>query len=60
MSKLNLDPRVVDGARSRAARIAGKVQEFIDRHTTVSTERTVARLLGIDGVDALESPLPNV
>ncbi|MDR2089579.1 MAG: lysine 5,6-aminomutase subunit alpha, partial [Clostridiales Family XIII bacterium] len=39
---------------------AGKVQEFIDRHTTVSTERTVARLLGIDGVDALESPLPNV
>jgi beta-lysine 5,6-aminomutase alpha subunit len=60
MSKLNLDPKVVNGARSRAARIAKSVQEFIDRHTTVSTERTVARLLGIDGVDALESPLSNV
>ncbi|MDR2132406.1 MAG: lysine 5,6-aminomutase subunit alpha [Clostridiales Family XIII bacterium] len=60
MSKLNLDPKVVNGARSRAARIAGKVQEFIDEHTTVSTERTVARLLGVDGVDSLESPLPNV
>jgi beta-lysine 5,6-aminomutase alpha subunit len=60
MSKLNLDPNVVNGARSRAARIAKNVQEFIDRHTTVSTERTVARLLGIDGVDALESPLSNV
>jgi beta-lysine 5,6-aminomutase alpha subunit len=60
MSKLNLDPRVVSGARSRAARIAENVQKFIDGHTTVSTERTVARLLGVDGVDALESPLPNV
>jgi beta-lysine 5,6-aminomutase alpha subunit len=60
MSKLNLDPKVVDGARSCAARIARDVQAFIDKHTTVSTERTVARLLGVDGVDALESPLPNV
>ncbi|MDR1246341.1 MAG: lysine 5,6-aminomutase subunit alpha [Clostridiales Family XIII bacterium] len=60
MSKLNLDPSVVDGARSRAARIARNVQAFIDRHSTVSTERTVARLLGVDGVDALESPLSNV
>jgi beta-lysine 5,6-aminomutase alpha subunit len=60
MSKLNLDRNVVDGARNRAARIAKSVQEFIDKHTTVSTERTVARLLGIDGVDALESPLANV
>ncbi|MDR2354973.1 MAG: lysine 5,6-aminomutase subunit alpha [Clostridiales Family XIII bacterium] len=60
MSKLNLDPNVVNGARSCAARIAESVQKFIDKHTTVSTERTVARLLGIDGVDALESPLPNV
>ncbi|MDR1571652.1 MAG: lysine 5,6-aminomutase subunit alpha [Clostridiales Family XIII bacterium] len=60
MSKLNLNPAVVDGARSCAARIAGSVQGFIDRHTTVSTERTVARLLGVDGVDEMESPLPNV
>lgn len=59
-SKLNLDPAVVDSARSCAARIARDMQGFIDRHTTVSTERTVARLLGVDGVDDVDSPLPNV
>lgn len=59
-SKLNLDPKVIDSARSSAARIAKEMQQFIDRHTTVSTERTVVRLLGIDGVDDVESPLPNV
>ncbi|MDR3296516.1 MAG: lysine 5,6-aminomutase subunit alpha [Clostridiales Family XIII bacterium] len=60
MSKLNLDPKLIDSARGCAARIAENVQEFIDRHTTVSTERTVARLLGVDGVDEVESPLSNV
>jgi len=59
-SKLNLDPKVIDSARSSAAGIAADMQKFIDRHTTVSTERTVVRLLGIDGVDEVDTPLPNV
>ncbi|NLT47904.1 MAG: D-lysine 5,6-aminomutase subunit alpha [Clostridiales bacterium] len=59
-SKLNLDPKVLDSARSSAAGIAADMQKFIDRHTTVSTERTVVRLLGIDGVDEVDTPLPNV
>ncbi len=59
-SKLNLDPRIIDSARGCAARIAESMQEFIDRHTTVSTERTILRLLGVDGVDEVETPLPNV
>jgi beta-lysine 5,6-aminomutase alpha subunit len=59
-SKLNLDPKIIDSARSSAARIAQDMQKFIDRHTTVSTERTVLRLLGIDGVDDFDFPLPNV
>ena len=59
-SKLNLDPQIIDSARSSAARIAESMQEFIDKHTTVSTERTILRLLGIDGVDEVETPLPNV
>lgn len=59
-SKLNLDPKVIDSARSCAARIAASMQTFIDRHTTVSTERTVLRLLGVDGVDDVDTPLPNV
>ncbi|WP_069650525.1 lysine 5,6-aminomutase subunit alpha [Caloranaerobacter ferrireducens] len=59
-SKLNLDPNVINSAREAARGIAEDVQEFIDRHTTVSIERTVARLLGIDGVDEIDKPLPNV
>lgn len=59
-SKLNLDPKVIDSARSCAGRIAQSMQEFIDRHTTVSTERTILRLLGVDGIDDVETPLPNV
>nr|MBP6491609.1 D-lysine 5,6-aminomutase subunit alpha [Clostridia bacterium] len=59
-SKLNLDPKVIDSARNSAAKIAENMQTFIDRHTTISTERTVIRLLGVDGVDDVESPLPNV
>lgn len=59
-SKLNLDPKVVDSARAHAANIAHDMQEFIDRHTTVSTERTILRLLGVDGVDDVDTPLPNV
>ena len=59
-SKLNLDPAKVAHARGSAAKIAQSMQEFIDRHTTVSTERTVLRLLGVDGVDEFDEPLPNV
>jgi len=59
-SKLNLDPKVVESARNHARNIAHDMQDFIDRHTTVSTERTILRLLGVDGVDDVETPLPNV
>lgn len=59
-SKLNLDPKKINSARSCAARIAHSMQEFIDRHTTVSTERTILRLLGVDGIDEMDTPLPNV
>ncbi len=59
-SKLNLDPKVVDSARQHAANIARDMQDFISRHTTVSTERTILRLLGVDGVDDVDNPLPNV
>lgn len=59
-SKLNLDPAIVKSARESAGRIAKDMQDFINRHTTVSTERTILRLLGIDGVDDVETPLPNL
>ena len=59
-SKLNLDLKVVESARQHAANIAHDMQEFIEKHTTESTERTIVRLLGIDGVDDVDTPLPNV
>jgi beta-lysine 5,6-aminomutase alpha subunit len=59
-SKLNLDQRLIDSARTAARNIAENVQEFVDKNTTVTVERTVARLLGVDGVDEIEKPLPNV
>ena len=58
--KLNLDQNVIASARNHAKNIAESMQEFINAHTTVSTERTVLRLLGVDGVDDVERPLPNV
>ena len=59
-SKLNLNRNLVDKARESAKHIAEDTQSFIDLHTTLTVERAVCRLLGIDGVNALEVPLPNV
>lgn len=59
-SKLNLNFDLVAKAREHASRVADDTQQFIDGYTTVAVERTVARFMGIDGVDAGEVPLPNV
>ncbi len=59
-SKLNLNQELVNQARASAAKVAADVQGFIDLHTTVTVERAVCRLLGIDGVNDVEVPLPNV
>ena len=59
-SKLNLDQHKVDRARAAARQVAVDTQSFIDRHTTVTVERAVCRLLLIDGVNEVGVPLPNV
>lgn len=59
-SKLNLDFNIVDEARNHARNIAKDVQGFIDKNTTVTVERTICRLLSIDGVNEVGVPLPNV
>jgi beta-lysine 5,6-aminomutase alpha subunit len=58
--KLNLDFDLVKKARQSAGNIADDIQTFIDKHTTVTVERTILRLLGIDGIDDIERPLPNI
>ena len=59
-SKLGLNFDLVEKARTSAANVAADVQGFIDQHTTVTVERAVCRLLGIDGVNEMDVPLPNV
>ena len=59
-SKIGLDFEKVEHARGVARKIAGQVQDFVDNYTTVAVERTICRLLGIDGIDDNEVPLPNI
>ncbi|MBN2776072.1 MAG: lysine 5,6-aminomutase subunit alpha [Bacteroidales bacterium] len=59
-SKLGLDFTKVDEAKKLAGNIADDVQKFVENYTTVSVERTLCRLIGIDGIDKNDVPLPNV
>lgn len=59
-SKLGLDAGVVAEAREAAAQVARRVSASLSGQSTVSVERTVARLLGVDGTNELDIPLPNV
>ncbi len=59
-SKLGLDFKKVEHAKSLAKDIANEVQVFVESKTTVAVERTLCRLMGIDGVDENQVPLPNV
>ncbi|TAM72846.1 D-lysine 5,6-aminomutase subunit alpha [bacterium] len=57
--ELRVDSLRVDRCRSLARSIADPVHGFIAAHSTVSVERAVLRLLGIDGVVGEEIPLAN-
>lgn len=59
-SKLGLDFKKVEQAKQVSKNIADEVQKFVNNYTTVAVERTLCRLMGIDGVDANEVPLPNI
>jgi len=59
-SKLGLDFKKVEYARQLSRNIADEVQSFVVNYTTVAVERTLCRLMGIDGVDENQVPLPNV
>src|SRR6202030_553520 len=58
-SKLNLDPTVVAKARELARRAGAPVVQLARTHTTVSVERAVLRLAGLDGADEDGMPWVN-
>jgi beta-lysine 5,6-aminomutase alpha subunit len=59
-SKLDLDAGLIEDCHQAARQIAATVADQVAGKTTVSVERTVARLLGVDGANDLEVPLPNL
>ncbi|WP_242393066.1 lysine 5,6-aminomutase subunit alpha [Anaeromyxobacter oryzisoli] len=56
---LRLDPSRVERCRALADAVTAPVLELVQRHTTVSIERTVLRLYGMDDADASGVPLVN-
>jgi beta-lysine 5,6-aminomutase alpha subunit len=54
MAHLQLDQKLIKKCRKLAHEIASPIEEFIHTHTTVSIERSVLRLLGVEG--ALREP----
>ncbi|MGQ0711516.1 MAG: lysine 5,6-aminomutase subunit alpha [Rhodoferax sp.] len=59
MAQLQLDPSQIDRARASARKIAHQVFDDMNRRTTTTVERATVRLLGVDGVDENQIPLPN-
>lgn len=57
--KLHLDQGLVDSCRKSARQIASDIQGFIDNRSTVTIERTILRLLGINGALG-EIPVANL
>jgi beta-lysine 5,6-aminomutase alpha subunit len=60
MSALFVEDAEIDRAKQLAHDITEKVFEHIRDHSTVSIERTVARLFGISGAGAMGVPLCNL
>jgi len=60
MSKLNLNQQLIDVCRNDAKIIADQTQAFIDLHSTVSVERSILRMLGVDGINDIAVPMVNV
>src|SRR5262245_48697774 len=49
MSKLNLDRDQLDSCRKLAESIVAPVLRYVDYHSTLSIERSVLRLFGVEG-----------
>jgi beta-lysine 5,6-aminomutase alpha subunit len=59
MAHLQLDAARIASARESARRIAQQVWREMQPFTTTTVERASLRLLGVDGVDENQVPLPN-
>ena len=60
MATLRIDWQKVIQAREAARQVVEVVHAYTQQFTTTTIERSICRLLGIDGVNAMGVPLPNV
>ncbi|NLO12329.1 MAG: D-lysine 5,6-aminomutase subunit alpha [Candidatus Cloacimonetes bacterium] len=60
MLQLDLDISLVDRARAAAQKITGSFGWLFEGYSSVTIERTVLRLMGLDGALKDGKPLPNV
>jgi beta-lysine 5,6-aminomutase alpha subunit len=61
MAYLDIDKEQVKRVKSIAKKIADSVQkEIIDGNSSVSVERAILRLYGVDGTDGDGTPYPNI
>mgnify|MGYP000850992048 CR=1 FL=1 len=60
MLKLELNQDLVKRSRIAAQKITGDFSWLFDGYSSVAIERTVLRLMGIDGADEGGKPLPNI
>ena len=60
MAHITLDDDQIKRLKELARSIAGQVQTMIEQYSSVSVERAVLRLYGIDGIDPDGTPLPNL
>ena len=59
MAHLQLDAARLASARASARQIAQQVWQEMQHYTTTTVERASLRLMGVDGVDDNQVPLPN-
>jgi len=59
MAHIPLLPEQIARVKDLASQIAGQVQYFINDHSSLSVERTILRLYGVDGLAECGAPLPN-
>lgn len=57
---LRINEGLITRARLAAKTITGEVQQYIDLHSTTSTERAILRLFGVEGKGPDEIPLVNL
>jgi beta-lysine 5,6-aminomutase alpha subunit len=59
MVHIRLDQKQIERVKNYAKEIADEISLMIASYSTVSVERAVLRLYGVDGVDKDNTPLPN-